>query len=170
MCSSDLEWIACEDTRTTKRLLDHYGIQTSLLSYHEHNEANRTEELIARLQQGENGALVSDAGTPLLSDPGYRVARAAVQAGIRVEALPGPSALLAGLVVSGLPTDQFHFGGFLPAKQGQRTRLLESLQDEPATLIFYEAPHRILECLQDMETVFGEIGRASCRERVCLAV
>lgn len=152
----EAEWIACEDTRTTKRLLDHYSIQTRLLSYHEHNEANRTEELIERLQQGESGALVSDAGTPLLSDPGYRVVRAAVEAGIRVEALPGPSALLAGLVVSGLPTDQFHFAGFLPVKQGQRRRLLESLQDEPATLIFYEAPHRILDSLEDIAAALGD--------------
>jgi 16S rRNA (cytidine1402-2'-O)-methyltransferase len=152
----DVAWIACEDTRTTRRLLDHYGIQTRLLSYHEHNEASRTEDLLERLQQGESGALVSDAGTPLVSDPGYRVVRAAVQAGIRVEALPGASALLAGLAVSGLPTDQFHFGGFLPAKQGQRTRLLESLRDEAATLIFYEAPHRVLESLEDIETTLGE--------------
>jgi len=150
------DWIACEDTRTTRRLLDHYGIQTRTISYHEHNEANRTEDLVARLQHGETGALVSDAGTPLLSDPGYRIVRAAVQAGIRIEALPGPSALLAGLVVSGLPTDQFHFGGFLPSKQGQRTRVLESLRDEPATLIFYEAPHRILESLEDIAATLGE--------------
>jgi 16S rRNA (cytidine1402-2'-O)-methyltransferase len=152
----EADWIACEDTRTTRRLLDHYGIQTHLLSYHEHNEANRTEDLIERLQQGETGALVSDAGTPLLSDPGYRVVRAAVQAGIRVEALPGPSALLAGLVVSGLPTDQFHFAGFLPPKHTQRTRLLESLRDEAATLIFYEAPHRILESLEDIAATLGD--------------
>lgn len=152
----EADWIACEDTRTTRRLLDHYGIQTRLLSYHEHNETERTEDLIERLRQGETGALVSDAGTPLLSDPGYRVVRAAVHEGIRVEALPGPSALLAGLVVSGLPTDQFHFAGFLPAKQGQRTRLLESLRDEPATLIFYEAPHRILESLEDIAATLGE--------------
>jgi 16S rRNA (cytidine1402-2'-O)-methyltransferase len=152
----EADWIACEDTRTTKRLLDHYGIQTRSISYHEHNEANRTEDLVARLQQGETGTLVSDAGTPLLSDPGYRIVRAAVQAGIRIEALPGPSALLAGLVVSGLPTDQFHFGGFLPPKQGQRTRALESLRDEPATLIFYEAPHRILESLEDIAATLGE--------------
>jgi 16S rRNA (cytidine1402-2'-O)-methyltransferase len=152
----EADWIACEDTRTTKRLLDHYSIQTRSLSYHEHNEANRTEDLVARLQQGETGALVSDAGTPLLSDPGYRIVRAAVQAGIRVEALPGPSALLAGLVVSGLPTDQFHFGGFLPPKHGQRTRVLESLRDEAATLIFYEAPHRILESLEDIAATLGE--------------
>jgi 16S rRNA (cytidine1402-2'-O)-methyltransferase len=152
----EADWIACEDTRTTRRLLDHYGIQTRLLSYHEHNETERTEDLIERLQQGKTGALVSDAGTPLVSDPGYRVVRAAVQAGIRVEALPGPSALLAGLVVSGLPTDQFHFGGFLPAKQGQRTRLLETLRDEAATLVFYEAPHRILESLDDIAATLGD--------------
>ncbi|HEX4380739.1 MAG TPA: 16S rRNA (cytidine(1402)-2'-O)-methyltransferase [Candidatus Acidoferrum sp.] len=151
----EADWIACEDTRTTKRLLDHYSIQTRSISYHEHNEVNRTEDLIARLQQGDKGALVSDAGTPLLSDPGYRIVRAAVQAGIRVEALPGASALLAALVLAGLPTDQFHFGGFLPPKQGQRTRLLESLQNEPATLIFYEAPHRIVEALEDIDTVLG---------------
>jgi 16S rRNA (cytidine1402-2'-O)-methyltransferase len=152
----EANWIACEDTRTTKRLLDHYGIETRTLSYHEHNEANRTEDLIARLQGGEKGALVSDAGTPLLSDPGYRVVHAAVGAGIRIEAIPGPSALLAALVVSGLPTDRFHFAGFLPAKQGQRSRLLESLADESATLVFYEAPHRILEALDDITAAFGD--------------
>jgi 16S rRNA (cytidine1402-2'-O)-methyltransferase len=152
----EVDWIACEDTRTTKRLLDHYGIQTRSLSYHEHNESSRTEDLVARLQQGEKGALVSDAGTPLLSDPGYRIVRAAVQAGIRIEALPGASAVLTGLVVSGLPTDQFHFGGFLPPKQGQRTRVLESLRDEAATLIFYEAPHRIVESLEDIGAVLGD--------------
>jgi len=160
----EAHWIACEDTRTTKRLLDHYGIQTRTISYHEFNEFSRTEDLIARLQQGETGALVSDAGTPLLSDPGYRVVHAAVQAGIRIDALPGPSALLAGLVVSGLPTDQFHFGGFLPAKQGQRTRLLESLRHEPATLIFYEAPHRILESLDDITATLGEREAVVARE------
>jgi 16S rRNA (cytidine1402-2'-O)-methyltransferase len=152
----EADWVACEDTRTTKRLLDHYGIETRTLSYHEHNEANRTEDLIARLLAGEKGALVSDAGTPLLSDPGYRVVHAAVEAGIRIEPIPGPSALLAGLVVSGLPTDQFHFAGFLPAKQGQRSRLLESLANESATLVFYEAPHRILESLDDIASAFGE--------------
>lgn len=152
----EADWIACEDTRTTRRLLDHYGIQTRTISYHEHNEANRTEDLIARLEQGETGALVSDAGTPLLSDPGYRIVRAAVEAGIRIEPLPGASALLAALVVSGLPTDQFHFGGFLPAKHGQRTRVLESLRDEQATLVFYEAPHRIVESLEDIAATLGE--------------
>lgn len=153
---NEVDWIACEDTRTTRRLLDHYGIKTRSISYHEHNEASRTEDLLARLQQGDKGALVSDAGTPLLSDPGYRLVRAAVQAGIRIEALPGPSALLAGLVVSGLPTDQFHFGGFLPPKQRPRIRALEAMRDEPATLIFYEAPHRILETLDDIAATLGD--------------
>ena len=152
----EADWIACEDTRTTRHLLNHYGIATRTISYHEHNEQERTQDLVNRLLEGEKGALVSDAGTPLLSDPGYRMVRAAVQAGIRIEALPGPSALLAGLVVSGLPTDQFHFAGFLPPKSGQRTRLLESLRDEPATLIFYEAPHRILESLDDIHAALGD--------------
>src|SRR5215471_9186769 len=131
----EVDWIACEDTRTTGHLLHHYGISTRTISYHEHNEAERAAELFARLQSGERGALVSDAGTPLLSDPGYRIVHGAVRAGIAVEALPGASAALAALVVSGLPTDQFHFAGFLPSKPGQRLRLLESLVDEPATLV-----------------------------------
>lgn len=150
------DWIACEDTRTTRKLLDHYGIHVPTVSYHEHNEVTRAQDLIARLQQNQTGALVSDAGTPLLSDPGYRLVRAAAQEGIRVEALPGPSALLAGLVVSGLPTDQFHFVGFLPPKRGARVRLLESLRNEPATLIFYEAPHRVIEALEDIEEALGD--------------
>ena len=151
----EVAWVACEDTRTTGHLLMHYGIRTRTVSYHEHNEAARAAELVALLIAGESGAIVSDAGTPLLSDPGFRLVRAAVEAGVAVEALPGPSAVLAALVVSGLPTDQFHFGGFLPHKQGQRTRLLESLADEQATLVFYEAPHRILEALDDVAAVLG---------------
>jgi 16S rRNA (cytidine1402-2'-O)-methyltransferase len=160
----EANWVACEDTRTTRKLLDHYGIHTRSFSYHEHNEAARTEDLLLHLLNGETGALVSDAGTPLLSDPGYRIVRAAVEAGIPVEALPGPSALLAGLVVSGLPTDQFHFGGFLPPKQGQRTRLLATLGNEPATLVFYEAPHRIVEALDDIATALGDREIAVARE------
>jgi 16S rRNA (cytidine1402-2'-O)-methyltransferase len=120
--------------------------------------------LVARIEAGETGALVSDAGTPLLSDPGYRIVHAASLAGIRIEPLPGASALLAALVISGLPTDQFHFGGFLPAKQGQRRRLLESLADEVATLIFYEAPHRILESLEDIGAVLGYRDIVAARE------
>ncbi len=148
-------WIACEDTRHTRRLLDHYGIRTPMVSYHEHNENERTAELIGQLEAGVNGALVSDAGTPLISDPGYRLVRAAAAAGVAVEAVPGASAVLAALVASGLATDQFHFAGFLPPKQGARTRMLESLRDEAATVIYYEAPHRIVETLEDMTTVLG---------------
>ena len=160
----EADWIACEDTRTTGRLLDHYGIETHTVSYHEHNETERAAELIARIEQGESGALVSDAGTPLLSDPGYRLVHAAAQAGIRIEPIPGASALLAALVVSGLPTDRFHFGGFLPHKQGQRQRLLESMADETATLIFYEAPHRIIESLGDIAAVLGTRDIVAARE------
>lgn len=160
----EVDVIACEDTRTTRRLLDHYGIPTRTVSYHEHNEQERARELLDRLERGESIALVSDAGTPLLSDPGYRVVRAAVESGVTVEAIPGPSALLTGLVVSGLPTDQFHFTGFFPAKESQRVRLLESLRDEQATLIFYEAPHRILETLADLEAVLGDREIAVARE------
>jgi 16S rRNA (cytidine1402-2'-O)-methyltransferase len=152
----EVDWIACEDTRTTRRLLDHYGISRPTLSYHEHNETGRAAELIARIQQGETGALVSDAGTPLLSDPGYRLVHAAAEAGVRVEALPGPSALRAARVVSGLPTDRFLFAGFLPAKQGQRRHVLESVAEEAATLVFYEAPHRITETLEDITATLGQ--------------
>src|SRR5437016_4211049 len=140
--------IACEDTRHTQRLLDHYGIHKPTVSYHEHNEAERAEDLVRRLLGGAAVALVSDAGMPLVSDPGYRLVRAAIDAGVTVQPVPGPSASLAALAASGLPTDAFRFGGFLPAKNGQRARLLESLADEHATLIFYDAPHRVLETLE----------------------
>jgi 16S rRNA (cytidine1402-2'-O)-methyltransferase len=148
--------IACEDTRQTRKLLNHYGIAKPTVSYHEHNEAQRSVELIAELQRGGAVALVSDAGTPLVSDPGYRLVRAAIENGIRVEAIPGASALLAALAGSGLPTDSFHFGGFLPAKAGQRVKALEALAHESATLIFYEAPHRILETLEAVQQVMGD--------------
>jgi 16S rRNA (cytidine1402-2'-O)-methyltransferase len=147
--------IACEDTRQTRKLLDHYGIQKPTVSYHEHNEAERTQDLIARLNTGATVALVSDAGMPLVSDPGYRLVRAAVDAGIPVQPVPGPSASLAALAASGLPTDAFYFGGFLPAKAGQRARALEALANQEATLVFYEAPHRILETLEAVETALG---------------
>jgi 16S rRNA (cytidine1402-2'-O)-methyltransferase len=147
--------IACEDTRQTRKLLDHYGIRKPTVSYHEHNEIERTTELVARLLNGETIALVSDAGMPLVSDPGYRLVRGALDAGITVVPIPGPSASLAALAASGLPTDAFHFGGFLPPKTGQRARVLESLAHEEATLVFYEAPHRILESLEAVESVLG---------------
>lgn len=147
--------IACEDTRQTRKLLDHYGIRKPTVSYHEHNEAERAAELAERLRAGEVIALVSDAGMPLISDPGYRLVRAAVVMGIPVEPVPGPSATLAALSASGLPTDAFHFGGFLPSKPGQRLHALGRLRDEQATLIFFEAPHRILEALEAVEQALG---------------
>jgi 16S rRNA (cytidine1402-2'-O)-methyltransferase len=151
----EADLIACEDTRQTRKLLDHYGIQKPAISYHEHNEAERTEDLVARLLAGAVIALVSDAGTPLVSDPGYRLVKAAIDTGIQVQTIPGPSATLAALAASGLPTDAFHFDGFLPPKQGQRAKALEALADEHATLIFYEAPHRILETLEAVDRVLG---------------
>ncbi|MBV9505743.1 MAG: 16S rRNA (cytidine(1402)-2'-O)-methyltransferase [Acidobacteriia bacterium] len=151
----EVDLIACEDTRQTRKLLDHYGIQKATVSYHEHNETERAPELVERLQRGLAVALVSDAGVPLVSDPGYRLVRAACEAGIEVEPIPGPSAALAALSASGLPTDAFHFGGFLPIKPGQRAHALEKLADEQATLIFFEAPHRIIEALQTVEQVLG---------------
>jgi 16S rRNA (cytidine1402-2'-O)-methyltransferase len=151
----EADLIACEDTRQTRKLLDHYGIDKPTVSYHEHNEAERAAELTARLVAGARIALVSDAGMPLVSDPGYRLVQAAIAAGVPVEPVPGPSAALAALAASGLPTDSFHFAGFLPAKAGQRARMLELLRGEQATLVFYEAPHRILETLEAVENTLG---------------
>jgi len=151
----EADLIACEDTRQTRRLLDHYGIAKATVSYHEHNEAERSRELTAKLLAGATVALVSDAGMPLISDPGYRLVHAAIENGIRVEAVPGASALSTALAASGLATDSFHFSGFLPAKTGQRQRALEALEDETATLIFYEAPHRIVETLLAVEETLG---------------
>jgi 16S rRNA (cytidine1402-2'-O)-methyltransferase len=147
--------VACEDTRHTRKLLDHYGIRTATVSYHEHNEAARTPELLEALRGGATVALVSDAGMPLISDPGYRLVRAAIEAGIAVEAVPGPSAALAALAASGLPTDSFHFAGFLPPKAGARRNALAALAGETATLVFYEAPHRVVESLADIAEVLG---------------
>jgi len=151
----EADLVACEDTRQTRKLLEHYGIQKPTVSYHEHNEAARAEELAARLQEGARVALVCDAGTPLVSDPGYRLVRKAIEQGIPVEPIPGPSALLAALSASGLPTDSFRFCGFLPARPGPRRKALAALQHEQATAIFYEAPHRILEALADIEEALG---------------
>jgi 16S rRNA (cytidine1402-2'-O)-methyltransferase len=151
----EADLIACEDTRQTRTLLDRYGIHKPTISYHEHNEAERSEELAARLRAGATIALVSDAGMPLISDPGYRLVRLAIESGVPVQTLPGPSAVLAALAASGLPTDAFHFGGFLPSKPGQRVKALEALAGERATLIFYEAPHRILEALEAIEQTLG---------------
>lgn len=147
--------IAAEDTRHSSRLLAHFGIQTPLAACHEHNERNEGERFIERLQAGDDVALISDAGTPLISDPGYHLVRQARAAGVAVVPVPGACALIAALSAAGLPSDRFIFEGFLPAKAAARRTRLEALKAEPRTLIFYEAPHRILESLGDFEDVFG---------------
>lgn len=147
--------IACEDTRHTRKLLDHYGIQGKLVSYHEHNEAERARELAEILLQGTSVAHVSDAGMPGISDPGYRLIRLAIERDIRVVPVPGPSALVAALAVSGLPTDAFEFRGFLPARSGQRRTVLEQILRADHAVIFYEAPHRIQESVNDIVAVLG---------------
>jgi 16S rRNA (cytidine1402-2'-O)-methyltransferase len=138
--------VACEDTRTTGVLFQHYGIETPRVSFHVHNEHQRTAGLVERMRGGETVALVSDAGTPGVSDPGFLLVRAAAEAGVRVEALPGPTAFVPALVASGLPTDRFVFEGFLPHKKGRQTRL-QTLADEPRTVVLYESPHRLVKLL-----------------------
>ncbi len=152
--------IACEDTRHTGRLLSHFGIKTRLLALHEHNEQELAGRIIDELTSGKSVALVSDAGTPLLSDPGYRVVLAAHRAGVRVSPIPGSSAVTAALSVAGLPTDRFCFEGFLPAKKKARRDVLDSLASEPRTIVFYESVHRIEESLGDLVAAFGEDRRA----------
>lgn len=147
--------IAAEDTRHSAGLLRHYAINTPMFALHEHNERQKSTALLERLSAGESIALISDAGTPLISDPGYVVVREAQRAGIRVVPIPGPSALITALSASGLPTDRFCFEGFLPAKGGARRKRLESLREEERTMAFYESPHRIVDSLTDMAAVFG---------------
>lgn len=147
--------IACEDTRQTQKLLQRYQISRPLVSYHDHNEAARTNDLLTRLEQGQKIALVSDAGTPLIADPGYRVVHAARERGLNVVPIPGPSALVTALSASGMPTDAFTFAGFLPPKTQARQRTLMQYRERPETLIFYEAPHRILETLEDIHQALG---------------
>lgn len=156
--------VACEDTRQTKKLLQHYQIATPTISYHDHNEQDRTPQLLARLQNGESIALVSDAGTPMLSDPGHTLVAAAIQAQIPLVALPGASALLTALVCAGLPTENFMFIGFLPAKAGERRKRLKELVDQQTTLIFYEAPHRIVPMLADALEILGDCNAVVARE------
>ncbi|WP_238474463.1 16S rRNA (cytidine(1402)-2'-O)-methyltransferase [Pseudomonas cavernae] len=147
--------IAAEDTRHSMRLLQHFGISTPLAACHEHNERDEGGRFLSRLQSGDDVALISDAGTPLISDPGYHLVRQARAAGVAVVPVPGPCALIAALSAAGLPSDRFIFEGFLPAKAVARRTRLELVKEEARTLIFYEAPHRILECLEDLEAVFG---------------
>jgi 16S rRNA (cytidine1402-2'-O)-methyltransferase len=152
----EVDLIACEDTRQTQKLLSHYGIQTRTVSYHEHNEMTKAAELIVDLESGAKIALVTDAGMPGISDPGFRLIPLAIRHHVPVVPIPGASAFLAALVASGLPTDSFRFSGFLPAKSGQRRKLLESVRESPRTQVFYEAPHRLLETLADVVEVLGE--------------
>jgi 16S rRNA (cytidine1402-2'-O)-methyltransferase len=147
--------IACEDTRQTQKLLNHFGIKTPTVSYHMHNEGSRSEELTAELEAGARIAVVSDAGTPGIADPGGQIAAAAIAAGVSVFPIPGPNAAISALIASGLGTEQFTFHGFLPAKAGTRKTALEELPPGGATHVFYEAPHRILDTLADVEAVFG---------------
>jgi 16S rRNA (cytidine1402-2'-O)-methyltransferase len=151
----EADLIACEDTRHTAKLLNHYGIDKPTVSYHEHNEAARAEELVAKLEQGLNVVQVSDAGMPGISDPGYRVIKLAIERGVKVVPIPGASALVTALAASGLPTDSFQFLGFLPARSGERRTLLESVRDAQQTTVVYEAPHRIAETMKDIVELLG---------------
>ncbi len=160
----EVDLIACEDTRHTRKLLQRYGITTRTISYHEHNEQDRSEELVQKLIDGINLAVVSDAGTPGISDPGFRLVRLAIAKGLSIVSVPGPSALVTALVASGLPTDEFFFGGFLPARSGARQTRLNSLRSVPGTLIFYEAPHRLAATLKDAYEILGEREAVVARE------
>lgn len=152
---TSVNWVAAEDTRHSKPLLQHFAINQSLISLHEHNEAARSEQLLQKLLAGENGALVSDAGTPLINDPGFVLVKRLREAGVRVVPIPGPSAVITALCAAGLPTDSFSYQGFLPAKSNKRKLQLQQLLADSATLVFYESPHRLLATLADMLELFG---------------
>lgn len=160
----DVDLIACEDTRHTHKLLQHYGITTKTISYHEHNEQQRTSHLIDLLKQGSDVAVVSDAGTPAISDPGFRLVRAAIENDLVVVPVPGPSALISALAAAGLPTDEFFFAGFLPPRTNARRTRLGELKTVPGTLIFYEAPHRLAGTLKDAYEILGEREAVVARE------
>lgn len=160
----EVTWIAAEDTRHTRKLLTHFQIHSELVSYHEHNKQRIGPELVRRLQGQESGALVTDAGMPAISDPGEDLVRLAIAEGIQVEAIPGPTALVHALVVSGLPTARFVFEGFLPTKKKERQVRLQQLRTEPRTFILYEAPHRLLQTLEDLADVLGDRSLAVARE------
>jgi 16S rRNA (cytidine1402-2'-O)-methyltransferase len=152
----EVDVIACEDTRQTQKLLNHYAITTRTTSYHQHNEMTKSAELVKEMQEGASVALVTDAGMPGISDPGYRLIALAIRHHVPVVPVPGASAFLAALVASGLPTDSFRFSGFLPAKRGDRRAALEAVKNSPRTQVFYEAPHRIVEALTDVVEIMGE--------------
>jgi 16S rRNA (cytidine1402-2'-O)-methyltransferase len=161
---TNVELIACEDTRHTRKLLHHYGISTKTVSYHEHNEQERARQLIELLRDGKDVAVVSDAGTPSISDPGFRLVRAAIENEMTVVPVPGPSALISALIAAGLPPDEFFFGGFLPARSNARRTRLTELRSVPGTLIFYEAPHRLAGTLKDAFEMLGEREAVVARE------
>ena len=160
----EVELIACEDTRRTGRLLEHFQIKKPLLSYHEHNESRRARQLAERAVAGTSIAVVSDAGTPAIADPGYRVVQAAIAAGVRVVPLPGPNAAVAALSAAGLPTHEFTFKGFLPSRGNQRRKALSWLRRSVRTTVFYESPHRILSALKDISEILGERPVVAVRE------
>ncbi|GAM11434.1 ribosomal RNA small subunit methyltransferase I [Geobacter sp. OR-1] len=160
----EVDLIAAEDTRHSRKLLSHFGISTPLTAYHDHNETLKSPYLIEKLKAGQSIAIVTDAGTPCIADPGYRIVRAAAAEGITVVPIPGASATIAALSASGLPTDEFTFAGFLPSKSGKRRERLQELQGEPRLLVFYEAPHRLTATLADMAEVFGPREAIVCRE------
>ena len=151
----EVDVVACEDTRQTQKLLNHFAITTRTTSYHEHNEMTKSAELVKEMQEGASVALVTDAGMPGISDPGYRLITLAIRHQVPVVPVPGASAFLSALVASGLPTDSFRFSGFLPAKRGERREALEGIKSSPRTQVFYEAPHRIMETLEDVAEVLG---------------
>jgi 16S rRNA (cytidine1402-2'-O)-methyltransferase len=159
----NVQLIAAEDTRHSKKLLLHYKIGTPTISYFEHNRFTRIPKIIKTLHMGSDVAIITDAGTPGVSDPAYKLVRAAIEEGIRVEAIPGSSALLAALVSSGLPTDRFLFEGFIPSKKGRKKRL-ESIQDDQATIVFFESPHRVVKTLKDIYEVLGDRPAVLARE------
>jgi 16S rRNA (cytidine1402-2'-O)-methyltransferase len=158
---AEADVVACEDTRRTRRLLDHFGVRARTISYHEFNERGRAEELAERIEAGERVALVSDAGMPAVSDPGYQLVKVCIARGLPIEVVPGPSAVVAALVLSGMPTDRFCFEGFLPRKAGARARRLAELAVEQRTMVFFESPHRIAATLAAMAEAFGAERRAA---------
>lgn len=159
-----VDLIACEDTRHTRKLLNHFGISNKLVSYHQHNEADRASKLAELLKEGKSIAVVSDAGTPGVSDPSFRIVQRAIEIGSPVFPVPGPAAFVNAVIVSGLPTDSLFFGGFLPSKSGERRRRLEEARQIPATLVFYETPHRLAKSLADCLEVLGDRRAAVARE------
>ena len=161
---SAVDVIACEDTRHTRKLLNHFEINNKLISYHEHNEAERASELTEMLGQGKSVAVVSDAGTPAICDPSFRIVKMANEIGVKVVPIPGPVAFVNAVIASGLPTDSIFFGGFLPSKSGERQRRLEEVMKIPATLVFYETPHRIAKSLTDCLDILGDRKAAVARE------